>query len=725
MSLLDALLNEAYHDPLEIFIARRIDAVGGSGTIDDPYDWSAQAKFDALMGNAPVNATIHLGAGLFQTQGYNAFLNQGWQPKAGQKIRGSGIDVTTLQLINASGSAAVTLAIGCQYDNFCAGFEASDFTVDCNLGGQPVPQGVNFAPVACGAFSVPGRDVRIRRIRVIHFGTQTLNAECFAIGIGNAHPLIPEVVNCVIEDCVLQYPSDNNVRETTILGILGTESTGEDDIFPWHRACVFRNCHLNCDYQDGVSSLRIAIASLELVPGTQRQYQVTTKVPHLRTTSNNVVLNLVRVQIDPPPAAPVPSAVFNGAFKVDWIDPVDPTVLRFTLPADPESGARNLDWAFVGVTFQAIGGGGGTAQIFEGNSAWNVLTGGPYSDTGSTKDLTVRDNYYSNIFIGPFFQPGGTTSTSLSIALSSLDRSGTTAIATTIYPHGFMAGSTPDRVIIAGVTGPDAGKYNGTFPVTAPAARDGSLTFQYGPMTGTPSGPAQGAPGYFTEDKQRRLKSLTYVQSGGAFIATAETTAAHGLDSGDAVLISKAKQTLFNGFFSITKIDNTHFSYALAGNPDPPGTSGSSPSGYWGRLAQVRRATFESNTMDLALAISQYGAPAAASLYGDSARISPYIHRQSWVRDNVIRHFKDLSDSPATPFSTGLFFVTCENVDAEGNMIKLDTPTPISFISTGKLEVFGNATPAGAVIEGIDLQTGTLIHGLERDVEDALVMSLF
>src|SRR5437867_10076128 len=85
-------------------------------------------------------------------------------------------------------------------------FEASDFTVDCNLGGQPVPMGSDFAPLACSALSIRGSHIRYRRIRAINFGTQGV-PECFAMIAGWAHPAVTEIVDCVIEDCVLEQPS--------------------------------------------------------------------------------------------------------------------------------------------------------------------------------------------------------------------------------------------------------------------------------------------------------------------------------------------------------------------------------------------------------------------------------------------------------------------------------------------------------------------------------------
>src|SRR5690242_13683322 len=64
------------------------------GTLSDPYDGSTQVKFDGVMSNLPAASTLHILAGKYQTRGANAF-----PLRSGQKILGSGMDVTTLQLI--------------------------------------------------------------------------------------------------------------------------------------------------------------------------------------------------------------------------------------------------------------------------------------------------------------------------------------------------------------------------------------------------------------------------------------------------------------------------------------------------------------------------------------------------------------------------------------------------------------------------------------------------
>ncbi len=93
MSLIDSLLL----DPalFEVWIAICSDG-GGSGTLNDPYDGSTAAKFDAIMNSLPEGTQVHLGPGEFQTAGYSDDATGGWQIRAGMRIVGSGIDITTL-----------------------------------------------------------------------------------------------------------------------------------------------------------------------------------------------------------------------------------------------------------------------------------------------------------------------------------------------------------------------------------------------------------------------------------------------------------------------------------------------------------------------------------------------------------------------------------------------------------------------------------------------------
>ena len=103
MSLLDALLLDPYRT--NVWIAYRTDGVAGTGTQNDPYDGSTATKLETLLNSFSVNTRVHLGPGMFQTNGYADGVGGGWQPKAGMKIVGSGVELATLQLAATSTNA--------------------------------------------------------------------------------------------------------------------------------------------------------------------------------------------------------------------------------------------------------------------------------------------------------------------------------------------------------------------------------------------------------------------------------------------------------------------------------------------------------------------------------------------------------------------------------------------------------------------------------------------
>src|ERR1051325_735419 len=149
-TLIEAFLLEP--DQFELWITST-SGNPGSGTICDPYDGSTQILFDKLMASFPPNTTVRLGPGTFLTNGSSG----GWTPKSGWRIIGSGFDDTILKLVNATSASALTTAIGADSANFLSSFEASDFTVDCNLGGQ------SSTAVACGGIAISGTHIYIHR----------------------------------------------------------------------------------------------------------------------------------------------------------------------------------------------------------------------------------------------------------------------------------------------------------------------------------------------------------------------------------------------------------------------------------------------------------------------------------------------------------------------------------------------------------------------------------
>lgn len=252
MPLLDAFLRSGLDDSVidpgasgrEVFVALRKDGQTGVGTWDDPFDGS-DTKFDQVMANLAQSGyqTIHLGPGTYKTAGSSAI--PAWIPLSGQRIIGSGMFETVMQLQLSGSPAERPYAHFLRDAGVLEGYEISDLTFDCNLGGQPNTSGFSYPRIAVGALRLKGRDILIRRVRVINFGTRTPNWECFPISIGIGDDPSVTITNCVIEDSIVEQPALNNARETTCLVL----SAGETNLKAgYHEDCVIRNCFINCEY---------------------------------------------------------------------------------------------------------------------------------------------------------------------------------------------------------------------------------------------------------------------------------------------------------------------------------------------------------------------------------------------------------------------------------------------------------------------------------------------
>src|SRR5690242_2599405 len=119
------------------------DATGSNITCQlDPH------MFDFWMRRVAPYCGVHIGPGVFETRG-NGGAPGGWQPQSHQRIAGSGIDVTTLKLVEAAVQDGSYAAVWVPWPYYVTDFELCDLTVDGNLGGQPIPNGKDFAPVTC------------------------------------------------------------------------------------------------------------------------------------------------------------------------------------------------------------------------------------------------------------------------------------------------------------------------------------------------------------------------------------------------------------------------------------------------------------------------------------------------------------------------------------------------------------------------------------------------
>ena len=169
-------------------------ATANLGTLSDPFDGSTQVKFDSVMDSLPPNSTIHILAGTYQTLGNLG----GWGVKSGQKILGSGIDVTIVQL--ASGASDQTFILGTQIIPGTLGqisatnAEISDLTCDGNYtSGSYTYHGV----------SLVGTENAVRRVKVINLAKFGGSSESFGIALGNES--LSDSEGNIIEECEVSH----------------------------------------------------------------------------------------------------------------------------------------------------------------------------------------------------------------------------------------------------------------------------------------------------------------------------------------------------------------------------------------------------------------------------------------------------------------------------------------------------------------------------------------
>jgi len=382
---------------------------------------------------------------------------------------------------------------------------------------------------------------------------------------------------------------------------------------------------------------------------------------------------------------------------------------------------------------------GGTASVTEGNCILNCYAGSNH-DSFSTKDQVVRDNYFSNVFAALFQNMGLVSFTTTPIVLKSLTRDGTTAHAETNKPHGFIAGD-PVAILNKSSNPPASSdadnNYYGFFAVTP----TGQSTFDY-PMGAVPDHspppsqnhtPAYGAPFFREWDYQRLLDSLTFAVESGSYVATATTMQEHGLYVGEFVLITKASEAAYNGFFEVTHVTRAvpsamppilaTFKYRFRPNEQP---NANSTSGYFGRFWQVGNLVYENNIVDLMTSLSPSGnlAPVTGFSIGGAGQGVPqaYVFRRLTIRENLVRHVDNASDPTQFPYA--VFLDSCENAIVDGNIIKLDRTAPIQHTNSKTVYPFNNRTPSGALLRGSEYGTNKIDPDLETQVEDALSMSL-
>ncbi len=154
--------SHAYTPPNEVYIAVRTDGTAGTGTENDPFDGSTQAKLDALLPSIAPNTSIHFGAGTFLTNG-STQMKEGWS------INGLGKTLTTIKLANnvlVSGVADAFVIQHRDFVSFLNYFEIRDLTLDCNFANQPSAV-ANSTGQTLNALNIAARNCRVTNVRAV------------------------------------------------------------------------------------------------------------------------------------------------------------------------------------------------------------------------------------------------------------------------------------------------------------------------------------------------------------------------------------------------------------------------------------------------------------------------------------------------------------------------------------------------------------------------------
>lgn len=238
--LLSVTLSIASHASDEVWLSPYGDNNTGSGTAGDPYIRNTSASFDYFFSNeiaGDSNLTIRLSAGVYYTKKGVAF-GDGW------KISGAGMDSTVVRLDVISSTNELGFGVGTPIFGGATYFfekdniEVSDLTVDCNLQNQTLSMNI-------GAVSLEGNNARIRRVKVVNWGS-TSGLEAFLISISRSTHGTNKIKNCLIEDCIIGNPANvihvGGVSGVNIFGESAGLSTPDDD---WLDGAEIRGCFVS------------------------------------------------------------------------------------------------------------------------------------------------------------------------------------------------------------------------------------------------------------------------------------------------------------------------------------------------------------------------------------------------------------------------------------------------------------------------------------------------
>jgi len=621
-------------------------------------------RFDEVMRSVLPYSIIHLGPGTFETRGYTVLwlkypygffdISIGFELQSGQRLIGSGIDVSVLRLVLPIDETIAHIVVGSEGADYA---EVADLTVDCNGPGHATPFGLLSAPVTCGAVTINGSFNRVRRMRVVNHFVQAA-PECFAIFLSKSRdPFAFTPIFGVIDDCILEKPSENNTHETTLASLAG------DNVTSRGRSLILRNTYHNSEYSNGFTNHPIPLQILtseskvigggatvyfgvltttrphshvkgkalvvkgvkvgsalstiyngnfaieEIVSDTILKYRlygppeigtvdiggafigsalssetlalgplsdptgetftITTKRPHNRVPGQTVIITNVYPD---PPSGVLP--IYFGPFKVTNVTPPYGITCEILNPPSPFTPGYTINSALLGANFFGRGAMSGTGCLTQGNSFYNG-TNAIYHDTGSTHDVMVRHNYYSNFERGLYINlaPGSTDSFQSSAAIVPYkvpSDPNSYGLFTVIQPDLPIPNSPGSTVTIREAGNPTPDPLNpfhgaGLIVLYPRPAGIGSNQFVYRLMGGLPTINCPGRP-VFNPEILLITSGTSANYDATAKVTTVTTNVTHGLVNGDFVtlfgILAGMDLSPLNDFAGpITVLSTTSFSF--------------------------------------------------------------------------------------------------------------------------------------------------------------------
>ena len=689
----------------------------------DPYLFDKVMR--GLATSGPV--TVRVGPGVFETRGHaNSTDPSSWRLVSGMKLVGSGMAQTTLKLVDATFDHKHYYCVGSSSSVVLDSVGVLDLSCDCNIARQPSNNTV------CGAVQVKGRHTRLKRIRAINFGRQSLSLECFVLAVMGATPGDANVSDCVVEECLLEAPAQNNLKETT--GIIGICGEGAYTTQAYIDAMVVRNCVINCEFQDNP----VPIAG---ITSAANAATVTTLAPHGVVVGQWVRISGARIagssgtnQFD---------NVYNGCFKVATA----PTTTSFTyaVAANAVAAAGEMwlgRWPSQRVALETIT----PVRVSTTPNVWQitVVTSTPHFlspgnvvslnnavSSGATLNriwnVTRISGNKQFVCQALFAATDPSTPTNLGAAFIGVNFQGVTVGGGSL---GIMEGN-----FIANCT--IGGPYADTFSTKDIIVRNNYYrSVLVGILQNMGGAGGDGVPDSNGNPTPPHPTAVAYTAHTGSSKALATVTLAnsHGYSVGQAVVLQSLKvggnvNNPYNGSFLISAIPSTpvdpldgsptSFVYALNTDPLAAPDSGSLSGANVRPLWQMRDCVIENNTFEIIRSANDGAQASGISLFApfptlpfpfDTPSFPPYIYRRVVIKSNAIRYADYIPDAQDGRSSTDLAMqlLYCEDARVENNIVDLrlsdgsNVSDHIRHGNCGTVRYFNNVTPNGLLVQGAE-----------------------